>query len=78
MDYRSLEPRAYQHLDELRREAADRRLAAMVDRGPGARATLVSRWVTLRGLVGRLTSVGRRGPVDVARPRRDLGSPGRP
>ena len=75
---RFYESLATDHVDELRREAADRRLAAMVDRTPRGRAMLAAPSRLLRESLGRVASVVRRAPVDVARPRGDLGSPRRP
>ena len=77
MNPKSYEPLAHGRIDTFRREAVGGHRLAMADRPKAPRVPLSDRWLALRGFVTRVASVGRGASLDVARPGRDLGSPGR-
>lgn len=75
MHHRTYEFLANEHIDTLRQEAEGRHLAAAVEaRNEGPIAKLLAGWSLVRRAATRMASVGHRAPVQVARPRRDLGA----
>lgn len=69
MNPKSYESLAAHHIDHLRREAAGgQRVRSGQDRRSGILAFI-------RRSLKRVRSAGRRAPLDVARPRGDLGTP---
>lgn len=74
MHQRSYESLATEHLDALRQEAANQRLASTTGRERHVQARILGATALMRGWVTRAASVGRRHPVPVARAGRDLGA----
>ena len=81
MQHRSYDFLVDDHIETLRQEADARRLAAAVARASGRTSALRSgwrfvagRWTLVRAGAARVASAVRRAPVDVTRPRRDLGA----
>lgn len=76
MHHRTYEFLATDHIDRLRREAEAMHLAAAVESRCGTRtARLLAGWTHVRRVAAGAISVGRRTPLHVTRPRRDLGAP---